>query len=89
MCEICEWSNCPPACPTYAGNWEGSGTRAGRCTLCGSVLHTGERALLKAGKLLCTDCAAELDTDDLLALTGAADTAALLCEELGWESIVL
>ncbi|MBQ8356751.1 MAG: hypothetical protein IJX39_02965 [Clostridia bacterium] len=83
MCEICEMSHCPPACPSYGRS------SVTRCLLCGSVLDRGEQVWERDGRFLCTVCAAELDADALCYLAGVGDVSGLLREYLGWEVKVL
>ena len=80
MCDLCEMSHCPSACPSY-GEYDADN---GRCTLCEGRLTRGERVLERDGRLLCMECAAELDLDGLLYLYGVADVAELL-QDLAWE----
>lgn len=86
MCDICGMSHCPPACPTYGGDYEGSGAAIGECAVCEGVLHAGERVLYRGGKLLCLSCAESGDLDTLLYLEGGESLSDLLCDRLGWES---
>ena len=86
MCDICGMIRCAPACPAYEGDFEGSGLAVGECALCESVLHAGERALWRGGKLLCLSCAESIDTDALFYLEGIESPLELLCDRLGWES---
>ena len=81
MCDLCEMSHCPPACPSY-GERDLDGER---CVLCEGHLSRGERVLEQKGRLLCKECAAELDLDGLQYLCGAADTVELLREHLAFE----
>ena len=81
MCDLCEMSHCPPACPSY-----GERDRyEDRCVICESHLTRGERVLERGGRLLCRECAVGLDLDGLLYLCGAADTVELLREHLAFE----
>ena len=86
MCDYCESYRCPPSCPSYEGDWEGSGVAVGRCALCEGVLHAGERALMRGRDAICLGCAEAGDLDTLLFLEGAECFSELLCERLGWES---
>ena len=86
MCDICEMSYCPPACPAYRGEYEGSGAAMGECAVCEGVLHAGERVLSRGGKLLCLSCAEGGDLEELLYLEGVESLSELLCDRLGWES---
>ena len=80
MCELCEMSRCPSACPSY-GEYDAD---HGRCALCEGRLTRGERVLEQNGRFLCAECAAGLDLDGLLYLCGVTDAAELL-RELSWE----
>lgn len=81
MCDFCEMSQCPPACPSYGER----DCDEGRCVLCEGRLTRGERVLEQGGRLLCRECAVGLDLDGLLYLCGATDTVELLCEHLAFE----
>ena len=81
MCDFCEMSRCPSACPSYGAR----DRHEDRCVLCESHLTRGERVLERDGRLLCTECAAGLDLDGLLYLVGATDTVELLREQLAFE----
>ena len=81
MCDFCEMSHCPPACPSY-----GEQDRFdGKCMLCESRLTRGERVLEQGNRLICRECATGLDLDGLLYLCGACDTVELLCDHLLFE----
>ena len=86
MCDICDMTHCPPACPCYEGDFEGGGAAVGECALCEGVLHAGERVLARGGKMLCLSCAEDCDLEALLYLEGAECPSDLLYDHLGWES---
>ena len=85
MCKICGFLYCPPGCPQYNGEWEGSGHAVAHCTLCEDAIREGERAYVKEELTLCGNCMRELELDQLLYLCAVSDTEELLCDCLGWE----
>ena len=84
MCDLCGMSMCPPTCPSFEGALGGWAPVIGRCALCESALHGGERVLVKGGDLLCEACADVAEVQDVLTLEGVGNVWELLCERLGW-----
>lgn len=59
-----------------------------RCYLCGATLSMGEVCLLFGARLMCSDCADGVTTEDLMHITGTCGTRAML-EELGFEKDII
>ena len=52
--------------------------KAGGCWLCGGHFQVGEVFFCHGERRICTECADEITTEDLLHLTGARTTRAML-----------
>lgn len=88
MCDICGRYYCPGECPGDNGELAERGLSVAECAVCGRNLYSRERVFCRAENAVCRECAALVETDVLLDLTGCGDTQALL-EELGFSDEIL
>lgn len=84
MCDICHSHTCPPACPSYRGNLPNFTPVVGHCMLCDGFLRADEPYLERGDQRLCAACAASLELDDILLLSGVESAAELLLECSAW-----
>jgi hypothetical protein len=70
MCDICRRTYCPSACPNHRDTREAVSGDLEVCSECGAVISDGEWCYCFANGTVCTECAARIDVEDLLRLTG-------------------
>ena len=73
ICEYCRQYECPPSCPSFIGNISGVGSRIGRCDSCESNIYEDDKYYRKGEKMLCSECAEELISPELLEFLGCED----------------
>jgi RecJ-like exonuclease len=81
MCETCTTTPCYEGCPFYEGNAKGD-----VCECCGARIGHGEDHYVRGGNCLCTRCAEQLSTGDLLDLGSLREIGDLLAL-IGYERV--
>ncbi len=74
ICEICNKFVCPPPCPGFDGRVIGLGEPLSECEMCGARLYSEAEAYpTPSGARVCSECAEELVSCELLELCECAD----------------
>lgn len=73
ICKYCGQYVCPSSCPSFAGRVAGLGQHTGTCSNCEVRVYGQEKYYEKNGKILCTECAEELISPELLSFLSCED----------------
>ena len=73
ICKICKQYVCPASCPEFLGYVAGLESASGECEICSSRVYEGDGHHYVNGKSLCSECAEEIVSRDLLDLLECAD----------------
>ncbi len=64
---------CPSSCPNFDGYVSGVGSRIGECTVCEQGIYEDDKHYIKNGKFLCSECAEEFISPELLEFLDCSD----------------
>ena len=74
ICDICKQYICPSACPSFTGYVAQIGDSKRVCSVCEVRVYNADKYYEKDDNILCSECAEELISPDLLDFLGCSDT---------------